>query len=318
MKNRFVLIYNYLQQRNFFVQVNNNSSLQFQITAGVPQGGILSPHLYSIFTADIPPDCSYNTPYITKSILYADDTIVYNTAKTLPEATNNLNNHLESFCRYYNTWKIKLNEEKCEVIIFRNSSPKCGKNIIKREKAVKIKINNKEIKQTKNIKYLGIHFTNLYKHYNQVKHSVKKAFTVKHMLYPVLNVNSGGNKKIKLMCYKQLIRPQLTYGFPIWFNISSAQMKKLEIVETKCLRQCIDFKRSTTNFKFISNSNLYKETNVIPIKLYNFRNTETFMSNLQMVPNTNIEKIVNEFNNNTEYYQLCINTNKLLPTLRGN
>lgn len=41
--------------------------------------------------------------------------------------------------------------------------------------------------------------------------------------------------KIKIICYQLLIRPLITYGCPIWYNINAALMEKLRILERKCL-----------------------------------------------------------------------------------
>lgn len=311
-----LLINNYLQSRQFFVMVNKKKSNLFQIRARVPQGAIISPTLYSLYSADIPTNSrSYFQPSNTeiKTIQYADDTIIYNTANTLTEATDNVNKHLQQVQQYFDLWKIKLNTDKCVTIIIRNPSPTCGKNILAREKNVVIKINQNIIQNVKQVKYLGIHLTNLFKNFAQVKHSLKKAYYAKHILYPVLNVNSGVNKKIKIMCYKQLIRPQLTYGFPIWFHISKPQMEKLKICERKCLRQCINFQRTPDSFKYIANKKLYEDTNIVPIDRYNFNLLEKFIEKLQYVPNQNISKIINEMNNHA-YLQQYINTQKYIPT----
>lgn len=308
-----LLTYNYLNNRQFYVMANNKSSSTFNIAAGVPQGAIISPNLYSIFTADIP----LNQCSLIKTIQYADDTVIYMSSKSLTHANLELNNHLNMLNDYYKLWKIKLNIEKCETIIFRNPSPICGKNILAREKEIAIKIGNTKIKNTKKVKYLGIFMSNLLKNYIHVKHTLKKAYTAKHFLYPILNVDSGVSNKIKIMCYKQLIRPQLTYGFPLWFNISPAQMNQLKIFETKCLRQCISFKRTPTNFKFISNKSLYEKTKIMPIDEYNYTLMQKFMNQLENIPNSNIELLSNRYINYNHtynsYFEECTSTNKYMP-----
>ena len=52
--NHFNLIKSYLQQRKFRVRFNNSYSSYRVIRAGVPQGSVLGPFLYNIFTSDIP------------------------------------------------------------------------------------------------------------------------------------------------------------------------------------------------------------------------------------------------------------------------
>lgn len=45
--------------------------------------------------------------------------------------------------------------------------------------------------------------------------------------------------KTKMLLYKQLIRPTLTYAFPVWLRIRDSTTKKLAIFERKCLRSLL-------------------------------------------------------------------------------
>lgn len=66
------------------------------------------------------------------------------------------------------------------------------------------------------------------------------------------------NKQVKLICYQTLIRPILTYGAPIWYNISSATMEKLRVFERKCLRACLSkYRKAENKDHYISNKTLY-------------------------------------------------------------
>ena len=48
-------IANYIKGRKAYTTYRNNTSSQRQFKTGVPQGGVLSPTLFNIYTADIPP-----------------------------------------------------------------------------------------------------------------------------------------------------------------------------------------------------------------------------------------------------------------------
>ena len=49
------LIANYIKGRKAYTAYRNHTSSQRQFKTGVPQGGVLSPALFNIYTADIPP-----------------------------------------------------------------------------------------------------------------------------------------------------------------------------------------------------------------------------------------------------------------------
>ena len=75
------LLKSYLSERKQFVEFNGVKSSQANITTGVPQGSILGPLLFIIYTNDISNACD-----IFKSIVYADDT-------TLMSTLSAFNNH---------------------------------------------------------------------------------------------------------------------------------------------------------------------------------------------------------------------------------
>ena len=78
------LLKSYLSERRQFVEFNGVKSFLANITTGVPQGSILGPLLFIIYTNDISNACD-----IFKSIVYADDT-------TLMSTLSAFNNHGEN------------------------------------------------------------------------------------------------------------------------------------------------------------------------------------------------------------------------------
>ena len=69
---------NYRTERRQFVRINGcDSDIQI-ITHGVPQGSVLGPTLFSLFTNDLPKSIRSAETY-----LYADDTTIYCIAETM-------------------------------------------------------------------------------------------------------------------------------------------------------------------------------------------------------------------------------------------
>ncbi len=68
----------YLTNRTQFVSYCNINSIHRSITCGVPQGSVLGPLLFIIYTNDLPNSLSHS-----KCILFADDTTIYHSSNDL-------------------------------------------------------------------------------------------------------------------------------------------------------------------------------------------------------------------------------------------
>lgn len=81
----------YLSERHFFVKFNEERSTLMPIAAGVPQGSVLGPTLYLIYTADIPelPQTELST--------FAEDTAIMSSNKDMNVASLHLQQNLVSF-----------------------------------------------------------------------------------------------------------------------------------------------------------------------------------------------------------------------------
>ena len=66
------------------------------------------------------------------------------------------------------------------------------------------------------------------------------------------------------MCYQSLIRPIITYGYPIWYNIPASVMEKIRIFERKCTRACLSIYRSEHSGyrKYVKNKKIYDLANI--------------------------------------------------------
>lgn len=107
------LISSYLTNRTMCVKINNTYSRSRTIAAGVPQGSVLGPVLFNIYIRDIP------TFHNSNLALFADDTALYVYSFYAQAAGALTQCHLDRVVGFYKEWKIKLNVNKSEVIVFR-------------------------------------------------------------------------------------------------------------------------------------------------------------------------------------------------------
>jgi len=111
----YLLLQSHLTDRYSQIKFNTATSVNFPILSGVPQGSVLCPVLYMIFTADIP------IRNDTTIAIFADDTAILANKKDPQTASQSLQTHLNHLA----TWRIKVNETKSVHVTFTNRRIDC-------------------------------------------------------------------------------------------------------------------------------------------------------------------------------------------------
>jgi hypothetical protein len=89
--NYFLILKSYLQARHFHVKVAQQYTELFRVKAGEPQGSVLGPLLYLLYTADLPTSPDTNTA------TFADDDSVLATDSDPAIASHKLQSGLHQF-----------------------------------------------------------------------------------------------------------------------------------------------------------------------------------------------------------------------------
>lgn len=253
------LLYEMLIEKKFVVcNKNKTSSKIFKMNNGLQQGTVNAPILFSLYIHDL-------LINIENIIGFADDIIIYYSNNKIEEINKNLQNSYNVVEKYAIDWNMRINVDKCEAILFRPPVGKCNFNVKTNWKKFEIKspLNDRKIPTKDVVKYLGIYidkFLYFNFHVNTQVEKARKAF----LIYKSIFYSKYIHKDVKILLYKALVRPIITYGCAIWFNISPSYMEKIRKFERKCLRSCTSLNKSSqSNYtKFISNKKLYNSANI--------------------------------------------------------
>ena len=161
-------------------------------------------------------------------------------------------------------WKVKVNVEKSEALFMQRSNRTGATN----DALFSLEINGSKIPYKKSVRFLGYYVQPNVKHNEHIGRTLLKAHTGLHKLYPVMNPNNGVSQEVKVKTYLTILRPVLTYAVAVWHDLPKYLMKKLKLFENKCLRMAVNFKRTRTNYKFISTEELHRVTKVPKLNLF--------------------------------------------------
>lgn len=225
------IVQNYLSQRQFKVSLNGSFSKEFNIPAGVPQGSLLGPLLYNIYTSDIP-----RLPDGSGLFLFADDTAITVKGRGPKELKNKLQRSLDAFEAYAKTWKIKINASKTQAIMFlHRQSPKLVPPV-----DCNVVMEGARIEWSKEVLYLGVLYDEKLLFRSQVERIINKCSLLVKCLYPLINRNSRLSRTNKLAVYKQIILPVIEYAVPVWESCAYTHKRKIQIVQNKALKMILD------------------------------------------------------------------------------
>ena len=211
----------YLSNRKQFVFYNGHSSIADMVECGVPQGSVLGPLLFIIYTNDLP-----NSINNANTILFADDTTVYYANKSIAALYEIMSQELSCLSDWFRANKLSLNVSKTNYILFSNTDSKLSY-------LPEITLANQVISKAESVKFLGVHIDEKLKwniHINIVKQRISRSF------FAINKAKHVMNKKHISTLYYSLVYPYLTYGIILWGSAYDTYLSKLIITQKKIIR----------------------------------------------------------------------------------
>ena len=201
----------------------------YNVSYGTPQGSCLGPLLFLIFNNDLH-RCLENS----SSILFADDTTIYDQNKDLKFLKWNLEQELSKVVDWFHANKLTLNVDKTQCLLFEPKKTKIPSCSYKKDYTLTLRMENVDLRFCQSVKFLGTWIDNLlnWNHqYQTIIYKIQKNRILLQVSQKYLPIHT------KILIYYAHIYSHISYCIRIWGNmISRAQLNQLQIEQNKCIR----------------------------------------------------------------------------------
>lgn len=245
------IVQSFLYERSFCVQIGNEVSGYVSVPAGVPQGSVLGPLLYIIYTSDFPKvdNCTY--------AYFADDSAILCSGLLATNILSSIQTALDRIDEFSKKWKIKINAEKSQAIFFTKKRKTCY------TPQTNLKMNGRDITWSRSVRYLGVFLNTRLTFNDHVSHIVSKINLAIKLLYPLINRKSELNFENKICIYKSIFLPIALYACNVWGTYAKTHIKKIQVCQNKVLKLMLNlpWHFSTRRLHELSRTDLIK-TNI--------------------------------------------------------
>lgn len=217
-------VINMLLERSIHINVDNSTTISRTTWKGLPQGSVLSPLLYNVYTHDL--ESSVKTTNI-EVLQYADDLLIYSTGHSIDSLSISLTKSLKCLQLWLDNNNLNLSVSKSSVIHFtrrRIPSP------------VSVLYDGIPIPVVKEVKFLGIILDSKFSGLPHFYYISGKCERTLNILRCLAGVWWGAHPFSLKLLYNSLIRSVIDYGSFFLESCSVVGLKKLDSIQSKALR----------------------------------------------------------------------------------
>lgn len=256
------IINSYLTNRNAMVKIDNEYSETTNIEFGVPQGSVLGPLLFLIFTNDI--EIGIDRTYL---YLFADDMILISIHYSKTEMLANLQTDFDLL----NCWLLKnemyISEEKTlymDITVPKMKKKEDSKIFIHGKNCNQMFTNMKNhdcsktcstLNNKSHTKYLGLTLDTNWDFKLHTRTLINKLRFLLSKIYQIKNVLNTKNKRI---LYYAWIESQLRYGIEVYGLASEYIINRLQHLQNKIVKVMF-------GNKFTKTQDIYKTEKILTV-----------------------------------------------------
>ena len=236
----------YLTDREQTVHIGNFKSSSMHLEYGVPQGSVLGPVLFTLYTQ---PLVSIFKKHQICYHLYADDTQMYIFGKI--EELQNLIDVTTRCITEVKSWmtsnKLKLNDEKTDIVLISKSDIQ----------KIRINVNSNNIESSQSVRNLGVIFDS---EMSMSSHVSVLCENVYFQLRKIGNIRTFLNQNVTKTLVVSLILSKLDYCNSLLVGLPKDTIQRLQLVQNNAAR--LVFKKR----KYDNVTPLLYELHWLPIK----------------------------------------------------
>ena len=230
--------------------VNDASSEDNKLMFGVPQGSLLGPMLYNLFTKEIE---TIAVKHKMSVQMYADDTQLYTSFTTNSATTTEL--QIESCLSEINYWMkknfLKVNHTKSNLIIFKSPTSSLPKS------SLNVKFGDCSIEINESVKVLGVILTSSL---SFEKFILKKAQVCNSHFCNLQHIKNCIPLKMKVMLISNLILSTLDYCNAVLACATAKDLKPLQKIQNRAVRFAFRLKQQEHITPYL------KQLHFLPVK----------------------------------------------------
>ena len=210
----------------------NHKSRPFQVRRDIPQGSVLGPVLFSLFSNDLP-------TFLLSSVscsLCADDLAIWPFSPSVPTAVEATQGALFRLDRWSEYWCLPLNPSKCEASLFSMDPNQANlqPNLL---------LLGSRLRFNPTPTFVGFTFDRTLSFSKHVSSLKAKFFPHLKALRCISASSWGPSKESLSVLYKSFLRPLLTYRSPGWFPFLSVtnftKMERLHRAASRAITGCL-------------------------------------------------------------------------------
>lgn len=223
---------NLLLSRSIIVSSNNTSLPPRLVWKGLPQGSVLSPLLYSLYTYDL--ELSVNC--FCSVLQYADDICLYASASNILDTVPLLSSALNYLSIWLENHGLSLSISKSTVVPFtrKRSIPDLS-----------VCCNGVPIPVSDRVKFLGVIFDSKLSGVHHINYAAKKCEKNINIIRSLSGVWWGSHPYCQKLVYNALVRSNLDYGSFLLEPCNKLALNSLDKIQSKSLRIVIGAMRSS-------------------------------------------------------------------------